>query len=261
MQIEQIAAKLEELGLSDKEARVYVANLFLGPSSVQKIAEQARINRPTAYVILDQLTELGLVSQSIESKKTLFIAEPPEALGRLLERQKQIIDERQKELRSLLPELMQVERTQRASAPAVRFYRGLEGIKSINAYMRRKSKPGTVVYGLSDLDEIIGIFPDILKENPDFRVHKKLASKLLYSSKNLEHKSDPKYLRQTIKLPITAKADITLYEEGASLLTYAGKDSVGVVIESSEIVQALRQLFELAWEAAALKSKKIVKHS
>src|SRR3954471_4470510 len=108
MQIQELAAKLQPLGLADKEARVYVAALFLGPSSVQKIANQADVNRATAYVILDQLADLGLVSQSTEGKKTVYIAEGPEALGNLFERQQDLIKERRHQLQQLLPELSQV---------------------------------------------------------------------------------------------------------------------------------------------------------
>ncbi|HUC87270.1 MAG TPA: helix-turn-helix domain-containing protein, partial [Candidatus Saccharimonadales bacterium] len=105
MQIIDLAARLEPLGLTDKEARVYVAALFLGPSSVQRIATQAEVNRATAYVILDQLAEYGLVSQSQEKSKTVYVAEPPEALGTLFTRQQHEIELRKQELKRLLPDL------------------------------------------------------------------------------------------------------------------------------------------------------------
>src|SRR5665647_1274883 len=88
MQIIEMAAKLQSIGLTDKESRVYVAALFLGPSSVQKIAEQAGINRPTAYDILDQLGDYGLMSQSIENKKSVYVAEGPDAIERWLDHEK-----------------------------------------------------------------------------------------------------------------------------------------------------------------------------
>lgn len=247
MQIEQIAAKLETLGLSDKEAKVYVANLFLGPAPVQKIAEQAGINRATTYVILDQLVELGLVSQSVESKKTSYIAEAPEALDRFFNLQKETIEKRQKSLKEILPELKQLERTTRASAPVVRFYRGIEGFKAIDSYLKRRSAPKAEIYAITNVDEVLKIFPDILKQNPDHRIKKKLSSKLIYSYSKGELPSNRKILRTTQKVNSPVKADITLYDTGATLLTYQGKDSIGVVIESKEIVDALRQLFELAW--------------
>ena len=51
MQIANLAKKLEAVGLTEKQAKVYVAALFLGPAAVQRIAEQAEVNRATTYVI------------------------------------------------------------------------------------------------------------------------------------------------------------------------------------------------------------------
>src|SRR4051812_25054594 len=81
---DELIASIEDLGLSQKEARVYLANLMLGPATVQKIADQSGIKRVTTYVILESLNNLGLVSQSTKGKKTYFVAEEPSHLRRLL---------------------------------------------------------------------------------------------------------------------------------------------------------------------------------
>ena len=79
--------ELKRLGLKDKEAAVYVACLELGPSPVQQISRKAQVVRATTYVVLEALLERGLVTQYKEGKKTLFSAEPPRQLMRLLEKQ------------------------------------------------------------------------------------------------------------------------------------------------------------------------------
>lgn len=77
--------ELKHLGLKDKEAAVYVAALQLGPSPVQVIARKAKVVRATTYVILEDLLKKGLVTSYKEEKKTLFSAEPPRQLMRLIE--------------------------------------------------------------------------------------------------------------------------------------------------------------------------------
>ena len=57
--------KLQKLGLSDKEASVYLAMLELGPSVVSDIAKKANINRSTVYVVLEFLKKRGIPSQLI----------------------------------------------------------------------------------------------------------------------------------------------------------------------------------------------------
>ena len=247
MQITELAAKVQALGLSDKEAKVYVAALFLGPASVQKIAQQAEVNRATAYVILDQLSDLGLVSQSTEGKKTVFVAEGPETLRRLFDRQVEAVAERRRDLEELLPDLRQTQRSDTSDAPVVRFYKGREGVLSSIQELQRRVAPGSEVYGFANWDEVHKILPDNLKVNSNRRAKKQISSKLIYSYRK-EIPADSKSQRQTMRVTQPVKADVSLYEDYASFCTYAGKDSISVVVESPEIAGALRQLFELAWQ-------------
>jgi len=54
--------QLKHIGLSNNEAKVYLAMLELGPSPVLDIAAKAAINRPTTYVQIELLKKKGLVS-------------------------------------------------------------------------------------------------------------------------------------------------------------------------------------------------------
>ena len=70
--------ELRKLGLTEKEVRVYLAGLELGPSSVQKIAEMAKITRPTSYEIIKKLEQKGLFAKTTQNKKRHFSAQSPE---------------------------------------------------------------------------------------------------------------------------------------------------------------------------------------
>ena len=249
MQIIELATKLQSVGLTDKQARVYVAALFLGSASAQKIAQQSEVNRATTYVILDELAEMGLVSQSTEGKKTVFVAEPPEAIGRYLEAQKASLESKKAELKSLMPNLKQQEHGAAGEAPVVRFYKGLDGINSSLADARRKAKRGSTIYAMSNYDEVTKVVPEIFSTSPKSRLKKKLSSKLIYSYKD-EIPSDASLLRETKRLKSPVFADINLYEDSALLVAYGDSAPAitGVVVESEPIVQALRQLFEMAWK-------------
>jgi sugar-specific transcriptional regulator TrmB len=250
MQLQELAAKVQQLGLNDKEARVYVAALFLGPSPVQRIASQADINRATAYVILDQLAEYGLVSQSQEKNKTVFVAEPPEALGTLFTRQQHDIELRKAELRRLLPELQSFVRGSESvsGAPVVRFFKGQEGVSNINGQMLKAARPNSTLYSFSDYDEVLRLVPDEIETTASQRLRKKIKTHQFYSFSK-EFPSDSKLLRETKRLPSQAAADIMLFENKAVMQSYPADphDTVGVIIESPEILAALRQLYELAW--------------
>lgn len=69
--------ELQNLGLSEKEAKVYTTSLELGPDTVQNIAKESGINRATTYVQIGTLKEKGLISEFEKGKKTYFVAESP----------------------------------------------------------------------------------------------------------------------------------------------------------------------------------------
>lgn len=255
MQIIEMAAKLQSIGLTDKESRVYVAALFLGPSSVQKIAEQAGINRPTAYDILDQLGNYGLMSQSIENKKSVYVAEGPDAIERWLDHEMTKIDDKKKELKALSSELVSTERASDSLAPIIRFFKAPDA-RIINGYLRRKAKSKSTIYSLTNIDDVLKVNPEVFTTNPTARLKKQIRTHLLYSYSNGEVPSDKKLLRETKKLDKPIAAEVNLYESAIDITTYDGNNSTGIIIESEPVTKALRQLFELAWDNQDLGKRK-----
>src|SRR3989338_1311155 len=98
--------QLKNLGLSDNEAKVYLAMLELGPATMLEISAKAGINRPTAYVQVEALKKLGLVSTQTKGKKQLFMAESPDQLESIMESKRTELEQKKGELGKILPELL-----------------------------------------------------------------------------------------------------------------------------------------------------------
>ena len=62
-------SQLEEFGLNTKEAKIYLASLQLGPSTVQDIAKQAGVHRVSTHDILQSLIDKNLIEQTSRGKK------------------------------------------------------------------------------------------------------------------------------------------------------------------------------------------------
>lgn len=247
MQLQQLSQQLQAIGLSDKQSKVYVASLLLGSAPAQKIAEQAGINRPTTYDVLDELAKMGLITRSVQDNKTVFIPAGSAALEELVKHQAQTVERRQRDLAALLPQLEAIERSEVTSQPIIRFVRGKEGVDGIFAYALRKARPGSELLCMINLDEVLKVYPDYPQNNIPPRLAKKISSKQFYSSSKRTTPSGPKLLKETLRLKDSIQADITLYEDKAVLLSY--KDNwTGIIIESKDIVEMLRQLFHMAWE-------------
>src|SRR3989338_5124337 len=95
----KIEEGLKNLGLSEKEAKVYLALVQLGRGSAQTIADQAQIKRPTAYVILENLIDKGMVVKIPRLRKKLYAAKSPDEFFAEAE-------ERFKMSKTVLPQLM-----------------------------------------------------------------------------------------------------------------------------------------------------------
>ena len=153
---------LQNIGLSEKEAAVYLALLELGSDTVQNIAQKAKVNRTTTYVILDALAKKGIVSTMDKGKagkvgtgfngKTHFSAESPEALLRLIRLEEAEVQTRKKELHAMLPQLKGVYNLAE-NKPVVRFYEGKEGLKAMHdEFLRSPVENIEMIYSRDDVE-------------------------------------------------------------------------------------------------------------
>lgn len=257
MNEQQLISHIEELGLSNKEARVYVACLSIGPSPVQRIADQAGIKRVTAYVILESLVGLGLVSQSIKGKKTYFIAEEPTNLRRLLDKREQELTEQKINFEQVLPELLGL-KTLPKESPTVKFYDSADGIKTImNTFLENGRRPEVeYVYGMSNLDQLYSFFPEFRRAsaNPE-RSKAGIKSRFVYTSSEgpLLHATDGERNRESRYLPLERfpmVGDFTIVGDNVMLLSFGGQHPIGVTISSAELAQGFKAIFEVAWHSA-----------
>ena len=68
---------MKSLGLSDKEAAVYLALLQGGQATAYQIAKRSGLKKPTVYVILDGLIERGNVRKFMRGRGSVYTATDP----------------------------------------------------------------------------------------------------------------------------------------------------------------------------------------
>ena len=250
----QLISSIEDLGLSNKEARIYVASLMLGASGVQSIADYSGIKRVTTYVILESLVTLGLVSQIVKGKKTFFIAEDPTNLRRLLDKREQEVKEQKQSFETILPSLLGLKALPKES-PSVRFYEGVEGIRTVSeTYMSKaRMKEAKMIYGVTNLDHVFNYFPEIRerKFNPN-RLSEGIASRMIYTSSlgPILKDDDAALNRESRYLPsdrFNMAGDFTIIGDTIIMMSLTGKQPIAVTITSSVLAQGLRVIFQVAW--------------
>ena len=246
---------LLRIGLSDKEARVYIAVLELGRDTVQNIAKKAEVKRVTVYVILERLMQLGIVSTVSEKKKNYYIAEHPSELENVLNSQLQEIETRRAVLKNSLNELEAIYNF-RKDKPSVRFFEGGDGLEALDRYGHDQFSNSKTAWALSPTDLIEEYFPRRRQEAVQERVSAGVKTKTIYVSKDpsTENKKDKTELREGVafsreELPI--EGSIIVYPNwGVKIFNFKKGSFFGVLIQSADVANTLDQLFSLAWKEA-----------
>ncbi len=240
--------QLKNIGLSDNEAKVYLAMLELGPASVIDIARKAEINRPTAYVQIESLKKRGLVSTQTKGKKQIYIAESPEHLESVLDNQLHQIAAQKEILSQTLPNLASLYQSA-GHRPTVRFFEGKEGLMQMqNIFFKSGYKE---VLSVTNLDDVLAIFPNHLKTHSPRRIKQEISSRIIYSSSQGQVlPSDPGNLRESRFIP-TARmpfsGDVNILGNMVAITALKGQIS-GVIIEHQAIADSFRGFFNFLWE-------------
>lgn len=258
--------ELNSLGLKEKEAAVYLSCLQLGPAPVQAIARKSRVVRATTYVVLESLQKAGLVTHYKDGKKTLYSAEAPRQLMRLLEKEREVIDEKQHDLELILPEL-QILMKAAGGRPSVRFFSGREGLRAMRQEIIMYSKPGEMIYNFTPADHLNAVFPQDKDTFLPQRLSKGIQARTILVTRSYQYREwfmrekalDKKLSKRRciVTRDFLNSSGMTIYMDRIAIGTFIGK-LMGVIIESKPMADMMRNLFDLAWEGAGLYSNSIV---
>lgn len=231
--------QLIKLGYSEGEAKVYIAALELGETSVARIAGKAKLERTTVYGFLETLKKRGLIAVSKRNKKTVYVAENPKKL-------RGEIDEKWQLVETLLPELLSITNTL-DQKPTVKFYDSREGIYDI--YRETLQYPSSTInmWMSSPWFDNEKFFRDIYMPT---RIEKGILIRAILP-KNEETipfaKDDSTSLRETHMTDNNdITADIVLYgKRSIAIISYS--EMTALVLESEKLFKTFETIFAAHW--------------
>jgi sugar-specific transcriptional regulator TrmB len=232
---------LENYGLTEKQAKIYLACLELGSASVQKISRKAGIARSTCYEILESINLLGLVSKFQKKKIINFNAEAPRQLIRLTQNKASLLEE-------VLPEF-DARYGEARVRPTVRFYEGKTGMKLILEEILQDNPKEVFTFGAAE-----DLFATLDRDFPEFvkrRIkHKILARVILRDSEKARERQrlGQQELREVRIIPARHEYHGSVFVWAKKIAMFSYKpDLVALVIESDELARLQRIMFELVW--------------
>ena len=235
---------LQDLGLTEIEAKVYLAAIELGSDTVLRIAKKAEVKRPTAYVALDNLTTKGFVSKIEKGNKTNYTAEDPSLI---LNKAKKNLDD----FSDLLPYFRA--KFNRGKKPKIKFYEGAEALRGV--YNQLLFPSDEILFFGSDLAKLEKQLPDsfadwikIIEHNP-----KKNCREInQYDTVAIAYVKKTKGQKRVRFMPkdLLVTTDSVITNDKFFIVSL--DNLFGVLIESQDIAKTYKNLFELAWRSAEI---------
>jgi sugar-specific transcriptional regulator TrmB len=242
--------QLTNLGFSAKEASVYIALLELGPSTTSEISRVAKINRTTGYDILESLVRDGLVNPIGESKIQKFVAENPDKVIVFLENKIKLGEQRLKQAYNLLPELFSIYNVD--EKPKVKYYEGIDKVKE--AFEDTLTAEVEIVGYAVGADAFTAVSEEYLRDYFKRRVAKNIKVRVIAPDDPDTLKvtaRDDEELRESLIVPrdkFYFTTETNIYNNKVLIMSW--KEKFAVMIESKEIADAQKKVFELAWLGA-----------
>jgi sugar-specific transcriptional regulator TrmB len=239
--MENMSQILEKIGLSSKESAIYLALLKYNNATVQDIANEAGIKRPTTYLILDELRKKGLVLKIPHAKRAIFQARAPDEVYEQVSNNLNNFEKILPKLRSINPSRNTVKTL---------YFEGAEGLKESLNYRLAEMKDKTLV-GFWAKDS--GLPKKILELFDNWNKNL-LKYNITMGGATPDHESTRKYLQQYPQFYKYLKlvpekdysSDVSIDVSDDFVRIIDGHELKAVIIEDKRVADAVKQIFALA---------------
>lgn len=233
---------LRELGLSKKEAEVYLVLLKLGKEGATRISSVSGVNRVTVYGLLNSLKQKGFVTSLQVDNKNLFVPLEPKKIMDLIRRKEDKFVE-------VLQDLEKLERSH-DSESSIEIYQGSKGITEVLQDILDNAKT-IYVYGNRIIGEKLIEF-----ESLNFRKERVKRGIKLFGISNIleDYIAKDQSWRKNSEFAISKSLDILstwtlIYGDRVVILSF-DKELVGFLIKNKKVAEMHKFTFDKIWKEA-----------
>ncbi len=240
--IHEAAEYIRKAGLTENEAKVYLALLEFGPSQAGMISRKAGLHRRVVYDTAEMLVKKGLVGYIKKNNKRVFQASNP---NRIVE----ILREKEESINEILPSMLQFYNSTKEKEETS-FYKGKAGLKTVFEEQLELPK-GSEILIISPFPLAYDILPFYFKWYDKRRQEKRIKAKILFH-KNTEEEPEKIPLSEIKFLPkeYASPAALNIYADKAAIIHWSKENPFAVVIKNKNIAEGYRKYFELMWGIA-----------
>lgn len=234
---------LHNLGISKNASLVYLAALKYGISGVKDLAKETGLVRQLIYEAINELTNRGLMIKEPKGKNRFhYVPNPPETILDLIKKQEE-------EAREQLPELEKMYEVSK-SLPKVRIYENKTACRQMLRDFLKLYNKNEEKLVISSADIWYNLDPTFTEEFWQKKSKTGVKTKLLSTdddtARYLAHQKD----YEVRKLPrgYSFKGDLMIYSDLVSIMSIDKYDVHAITINSKQIAQMHRDLFQVIWK-------------
>src|SRR3989344_740573 len=244
-------SSLKEAGLTEGEAKVYLALLELGSATTGPIVEKSGVARCIVYELLNKLVQKGLASYVIKEKTKHFQAASPSAILDFLEQRKRKLDENTKKIEELLPKFMAL--AESAKPAEARVYLGFRGTVAAHENTYKKIGKGEEFVSIGVPATQPEHYHAFWKRDHMRRAKAGIKTRILFHPKadreTLKNRNSYKgcqarYMPFEVNTPVW----IMSYKDVRVLFLVSEKRPVAIEVANQEIADSFRAYFEDMWK-------------
>lgn len=248
MKEDRLPVALRAIGLSPKEAAIYLATLRLGESSLTDINKEARLKWTITHNLTQGLVLRGFLSEVSKGKRKAYTAVHPRRILQVAELNRNQVEE-------LMPELIALHYGQ-SKKPRAQLYEGMEGVRRAYQEIIEGVREKKEVLWMSDIESVEREFPKALAEYVQtiHALNRPVARELIQKNKAGENYVASLSARKIVStkarfLPAgltVSNADQALI--GSRLYQFVLGETIFVsILESDTIAETQRNIFEYLW--------------
>lgn len=245
-------AIIRKAGLTESQAKGYLALIEYGALSPAELAEKTDESRTNGYMVCEKLEALGLATKK-DSSKAIYSAAHPSGLETLAEKRRKVVQANEQAVKNSMGDLLDYY-YEHAEMPGVRYLEGRDGQVKIYDDIIAQKQPMHLIRTPNE-KKFFG--KEILRDFIDQRIKNGITVEALTpfvdsSNTNPQKDTDQLLTRQFMPAECyTAPVEIDIYGSRVGFISY-GEQLTGVIVDNPHIAEAMRQVFALAQTGAAV---------
>ena len=247
---------LTNIGLTEKEAKIYLTLLTIGAQPASIVAKKAGLNRTTTYLNLEELKNKGLVNTSNKGKLYLFQANDPSCLEKFIETEKQQILKKEFLLQNNIPYIKRLIQNN-TPKPKAETHEGFKSVQSLLLDMLQPSSEIRCYFNFETLPSNLRVFFE--KDLFAKRLRLKIPMKIISDSSIKNHKlyiqsQNPNFQSEIRIIDKEVLNDASMFLSGNKTIMLnlnEDKNVYGNLIENNSCSDILHHNFEFIWNNTA----------